>query len=98
MNSKRSRAELTDAELRHLDGLIVVLQERGLKLTDAIKGQSDVCCCGAVAAEAKGKFVINERDREIVRRIVDLERQLEMSPTLGQLIEVRGELLRERMR
>jgi hypothetical protein len=98
MDSKSKRSGLTYGELLHLDALITMLQEQGLRLGDAVKAQSDVCCCGAVTAEAKGKFVFNEHDREIVRRIAELEQQIESSPTLGQLIEIRGELLRERMR
>jgi hypothetical protein len=94
MESERSG--LTYGELLHIDALITRLQEDGLRLDDAVKAQSDVCCCGAVTAETKGKFVFNEHDREIVRQIAELEQQLESSPTLGQLIEMRGELLQER--
>jgi hypothetical protein len=97
MDHEPRQPGLTQGELQYLDGLITMLQEQGLRLDDDVKAQSDVCCCGAVTAETKGKFVFNEHDRELVRQIAELEQQIESSPTLGQLIEMRGELLRERM-
>jgi hypothetical protein len=91
-------APLSYGELRHFDGLIGLLQEQGLTLGDSVKAQSDVCCCGAITCETKGKIVFNEHDREIIREIVRLEHELEASPTLGELIEIRGQLLHERTR
>jgi hypothetical protein len=87
--------KLTLAELQHIDALISVSQEQGLKLGDTLKANKDLSCCGATAADAKGKLVFSEHDREIFRKMAELEAQIESMPTLGQLIEIRGELLRE---
>jgi hypothetical protein len=95
MSNETTGSPLTFGELARLDSLITVMQEKGLRLDDSVKAQSDICCCGAITAEARGKFVINEHDREIVRQMMELESQLEASATLGRLIEIRGELLRE---
>lgn len=89
-------APLSHSELNHLDSLIGLLQEKGLTLGDSVKAQSDVCCCGAITAETRGKIVFNEHDREIIREIARLEGELEAAPTLGELVEIRGQLLRER--
>lgn len=91
----KRRLRLTLGELQHLDSLISLAQEQGVNLDDAVKAQSEICCCGALTAEAKGKFVYSGRDLEIIRQIVELESQIESAPTLGRLIEIRGELLRE---
>lgn len=87
--------KLTFGELQLIDSIISLAQENGVELGDAVKAQSQVCCCGATAAEAKGRFAYSARDREIIARIAELEAQIESSPTLGQLIEARGELLRD---
>jgi len=50
---------------------------------------------GTDAMIVNGKFAINPHDRDIFRRIAELESQVESAPTLSRLIEVRGELLRE---
>jgi hypothetical protein len=92
--TKRTKRQLTLGELQQIDALVSRAQESGLKLGDAVKFQSEVCCCGAVTATAHGKFVYTARDRELVRQIAQLESQIESSPTLGQLLEARGELLR----
>jgi hypothetical protein len=86
---------LTLGELQHLDALINLSQERGLELGDALVANKDLTCCGALAAEAKGKLVFSEHDREIFRKMAELESRIESMPTLAQLIEIRGELLRE---
>lgn len=86
---------LTIGELARLDSLITLLQEKGVRLDDSVKAQSDICCCGAITGETVGRFVINEHDRGIINQMLELENQLETSATLGRLIEIRGELLRE---
>lgn len=82
----------------YTDSLITLAQEQGLKLDDVMKPQSDVCCCGATTCEAKGKFVFSPRDKELVKKIAALEAQIRSAPTLGQLIEMRGALLRDSAR
>jgi hypothetical protein len=89
-----SSRRLTLGELQQIDSLISLAQERGFELGDEVKVQSEICCCGAIAATAHGNIVFPERDQEIIRQIADLESQLEFTPTLGQLIEARAALLR----
>jgi hypothetical protein len=86
---------LSLGELQYIDAQISLAQERGLKPDDRLKANSDISCCGAVTAEAKGKLVFSAHDREIFRRMADLESQIQSMPTLGQLIEARGKLLRQ---
>lgn len=86
---------LTLGELQQIDSLISLAQERGLDLGDEVKVQSEICCCGAIAATAHGNIVFPERDQEIIRQIAALESQIDYAPTLGQLIEARATLLRE---
>ncbi|HTV01903.1 MAG TPA: hypothetical protein VMF13_15245 [Luteitalea sp.] len=84
---------LTHGELQHLDGLITVLQEEDRRL-DASIVQQDSCCC-AITQAAHGRFEISARDRDLLQQIATLESQLESMPTLGQLVELRGQLLRQ---
>ncbi|MCC7022876.1 MAG: hypothetical protein IT338_08615 [Thermomicrobiales bacterium] len=90
-----SGRRLTLGELQQIDSLISLAQERGLDLGDEVKVQSEICCCGAIAATAHGNIVFPERDQEIIRQIAALESQIDYAPTLGQLIEARAALLRE---
>jgi hypothetical protein len=92
---KPTDRRLTLGELQHIDALISLAQEQGLGLNDSLKANKDITCCGAVAADARGKLVFSARDREIFRKMAELETQVEKMPTLGQLIEARGALLRE---
>lgn len=95
MKPTEQRHRLTLGELQHIDALISLAQEQGLKLDDNLRANKDITCCGAIAADARGKLVFSARDREIFQRMAELEAQVESMPTLGQLIEARGELLRE---
>jgi hypothetical protein len=75
--------------------MITTLQEQGKTLQDSIVSGEDVCC-GAIAATAQedGNLLrFSEHDRAILRQIAELEAQLDSAPTLGQLVELRGELL-----
>jgi hypothetical protein len=94
MPMKPVARRLTLGELQQIDSLISLAQERGFKLGDEVKVQSEICCCGAIATTAHGHLVLPERDQEIVQQIVRLESQLTFAPTLAQLIEARGALLR----
>jgi hypothetical protein len=94
MANKRDR-RLTLGELQFIDAQISLAQEQGLGPDDNLKANKDLSCCGALAAEAKGKLVFSAHDREIFRKMADLESQLQSMPTLGQLVRARGELLRE---
>ena len=96
MKEDRKSSSSRTGELLHLDAIITLAQEQGVRLDEKVQAQSDVCCRGAVAATARGKFVFEGRDQEIVNEISNLERQIGSAPTLQRLIEIRGELLRER--
>jgi len=94
---KPADRRFTLGELHLLDGLISVLQEGGARLNDKFTSHEDACC-GAIAATAQedgNRFRFSARDREILVRIRELESQLESTPTLGQLVELRGELLQK---
>lgn len=91
----RRTQKLTLGELQHIDALISLAQEQGLQLKDKLVANKDITCCGAIAADAKGKLRIAARDRQIFRRMAELEAEVKSMPTLGQLIKARGELLRE---
>lgn len=90
----RKSRKLTLGELQHIDALISLAQERGLKPSDQIVANKDISCCGAIAADARGKLVFSARDREILKQMAKLQAQITSMPTLGQLIEARGALLR----
>jgi hypothetical protein len=93
--AKARDRRLTLGELQYIDAQISLAQESGLKLDDNLKANKDISCCGAVTAEAKGKLVFSAHDREIFRKMAELESQVQSMPTLRQLIEARAELLRE---
>jgi hypothetical protein len=93
--AKAASRRLSLGELQYIDAQISLAQERGLKLDDNLRANSDNSCCGAVTAEAKGKLVFSAHDREIFRKMADLESQIQSMPTLRQLVDARGELLRE---
>ena len=93
--STATNRHLTLAELQHIDALISIAQEQGLTPDERLRASNDNACCGAIAAEAKGKLTFSDHDREIIRKIGELQQKLDSMPTLGQLIEARGKLLRE---
>jgi hypothetical protein len=86
---------LTLGELQFIDAQISLAQERGLKPDEHLRANSDLSCCGAIAAEAKGKLTISANDRLILRQMAQLQSKLQPMPTLRELTEIRGELLRE---
>ena len=92
---EKSNRRLSLGELQHIDSLISLAQEQGIKPDGNLKANKDLTCCGALAAEAKGKLVFNAHDRDIFHRMAELESQIESMPTLSRLVEIRGELLRE---
>ena len=90
----KSSRKLTLGELQHIDALISLAQERGLKPSDQIVANKDISCCGAIAADARGKLVFSARDRAILKQMAELQSQITSMPTLGELIKARGALLR----
>lgn len=99
----KKEAGLSYSELINLDSLIAVAQERGLSLGDAVKSTEEQAEAMAEIHEAMwearhGGLQISARDREIISKIRDLASQLELAPTLGQLIQLRGEALKGQVR
>jgi len=87
MDRKRG---LTGAELASLDAIITIAQARGQGIADRVQYVTDAC----LATVHDGFFPLNPHDQEIIRKIRDLAATLEIAPTLGELIEMRGEALR----
>jgi hypothetical protein len=91
---------LTLAELLSLDALISVAQQRGRSFDDRLDNTEEIAEAQMAMHEAMwearhGGLEVSQRDREILSQIRDLAMQLEMAPSLGQLIEIRGEALRQ---
>jgi hypothetical protein len=96
----KGESRLTVAELLSLDAIIAAAQQRGLSFADRLDNTQEQAEAQAERVEAMwearhGGLTFSARDREILSRIRDLTRELEFSPTLGQLIELRAELVRE---
>lgn len=96
----KGKSGLSHVELLALDLLIAVAQERGRSLTDRVSNAEEQAEAQAEAAEARwearhGGMLISEHDKEIVAQMKDLARKMESAPTLNQLIEMRGEALRQ---
>jgi hypothetical protein len=90
---------LSYTQLLSLDSLIAHAQQRGLSFDDRLDNTEEQAHAQAELHEAMwearhGGIVITERDREILSQIRELASQLELAPTLGQLIEMRAEALR----
>ncbi|HKO99589.1 MAG TPA: hypothetical protein VJU86_21600 [Pyrinomonadaceae bacterium] len=96
MKKDTKKQQLSYGELLHLDAIITLAQEQGVRFDEKVQVQSDLCCCGAIVTAIRGKFVFDVRDQEIVNQISKLDRQIGSAPTLQRLIELRGELLRKR--
>jgi len=91
---------LTVAELASLDALITVAQLRGRQFTDRLDHTEEQAEAQAAVHEAMwetrhGGLDLSEHDREIITKIQQLASQLEIAPTLGQLLELRGDMARE---
>jgi hypothetical protein len=92
---------LSLAELLLLDALISVAQKRGRSLNDRLRSAEEQAESMAEVHmemwEARnGGLELSARDRRIIAQIRELAGRLEIAPTLGQLIELRGEALRQR--
>jgi hypothetical protein len=92
---------LSFAELRSLDALIAVAQQRGRSLDDHLDHTEEQAEAQAAVHEAMweerhavegrhGGLELSARDRELVARIRDLAMQLQFAPTLRQLIDLRA--------
>ena len=90
---------LSFSELLNLDALIAFAEERGLSFSDRLDKTQEQAEAQAELHEAMwearhGGMEFSEHDREILGQMRELASQLEFSPTLGQLIELRQEALR----
>jgi hypothetical protein len=96
----KNNAGLSHVELLSLDLLIAVAQQRGRSFDEAVRNTEEQAQAQADAAQARwearhGGLSIVERDKEVVAQIRRLAATLESAPTLGQLIEMRAEALRQ---
>jgi hypothetical protein len=83
---------LTIRELASLDAVITAAQARGLTLADRVTKMTDYT---EALIDVHHGIEISRPDREILGRMRELASQLEMAPTLSQLIEARGEAVRQ---
>ena len=99
MARSRQQVELNAAELATLDALITIAQQIGIHIDT-----SDDDDCDAHATEGAAETVEARHDgvifryveREILPRLRDLTSQVEGTPTLRKLIELRGQATRLR--
>ena len=84
-------ASLTLTELLSLDVLITVAQQRGRSLADRVSNAEEYA---ESFAEVHGGLELSPGDREIIGRMRELAQNLSFAPTLGQLIELRGQALK----
>jgi hypothetical protein len=96
----KPESSLSISQLLSLDTIITIAQERGLGLDDKIKTTNEQAEAVAEIHEAMwearhGAFWITDHDQEILGRIKELASQLESETTLGALITMRGEALRQ---
>ncbi len=99
MTFRESGSSLTPRELASLDLMITAAQQRGVGLND-IASDDDEAEAHADRVEAMwearhGGIEFSEHDREVLRQIRDLASTLESQVTLGQLIELRAEAVRD---
>ena len=90
---------LTLTELLSLDVLISVAQQRGRSLNDRLSNTEEQAEAMAEIHEAMwaarhGGLELSAGDREIIGRMSELAQNLSIAPTLGQLIELRGQALK----
>ena len=92
--SRESR--LGPAELAQLDALITAAQARGAGPDDVLnkteeQAQAQFDLHEAMWEERHGGIEVSPRDRELLAQMRELAGQLDVAPTLGQLIALRAE-------
>jgi hypothetical protein len=90
---------LSFSELLNLESLIAFAEERGLSFSDRFDKTQEQAEAQAELHEAMweahhGGMQFSDHDRMILGQMRELASQLEFSPTLGQLIELREAALR----
>ena len=98
MDSGESRSSLTPMELASLDLMITAAQQRGVAM-GGIASDDDEAEAQADRVEGMwearhGGIEFSHHDREVLAQIRDLASSLETRVTLGQLIELRAEAVR----
>jgi hypothetical protein len=98
MESGESRSSLTPRELASLDLMITAAQQRGVAMDD-IASDDDEAEAQADRVEGMwearhGGLEFSDHDREVLSQIRELASSLETRATLGQLIELRAEAVR----
>jgi hypothetical protein len=88
-NPKRS---FSAANIASIESMITAALEKGARLGDVVKGAGQ----DPVVTEGKKGFDISDRDIRVLAEITSLYQKLEWAPTLQELIEVRGKMLRQR--
>jgi hypothetical protein len=78
--------------IAHVELLITAALENGARLGDVITGAGH----DPVVCDNHKGFDLSDHDIGVLSEITRLYQQLEWSPTLQELIEVRGEMLRQR--
>jgi hypothetical protein len=89
-------SSFTMVELMSLDMLITVAQKRGRSLDDRLSSTEEQAEAMAEVHEAMwearhGGLELSDKDREIFAQIRELANSLEIAPTLGELVELRGQ-------
>jgi hypothetical protein len=88
----RPEREFSATNIAHVELLITAALEHGASLGDVVKGAGH----DPVVCDAHKGFDLSHEDVEILSEITRLYQRLEWSPTLQELVEVRGEMLRQR--
>jgi hypothetical protein len=88
----RPERSYSATNIAHVELLITAALEHGAGLGDVIRGAGH----DPVVCEAHKGFDLSHEDVEILGEITRLYERLEWSPTLTELIEVRGKMLTQR--
>ncbi|MDT5243840.1 MAG: hypothetical protein QOD36_1216 [Mycobacterium sp.] len=88
----RPERSYSATNIAHVELLITAALERGAGLGDVIRGAGH----DPVVCDAHKGFDLSHEDVEILGEITRLYERLEWSPTLAELIEVRGKMLTQR--
>jgi hypothetical protein len=88
----RTERAFSATNIAHIELLITAALENGASLGDLVKGAGH----DPVVCEAHKPFDLSDLDIQTLAEITQLYKKLEWSPTLQELIEVRGQMLRQR--
>jgi len=89
---RKPERSFSAANIANIEAMITAALENGAGLGDVVKGAGQ----DPVVTDGKKGFDISDHDMRVLAEITSLYQQLEWAPTLQELIEVRGEMLRQR--